>query len=346
MSYEYEVTIGIPVFNMERYIRRAMDSVLNQTFESIEFLVCDDCGTDSSIEIVREYQKIHPRGNNIRIISQPYNMGLGEARNFMIENARGRFIYFMDSDDSIENSAIDLLYSAAIKYSAELVYGSQNRIEENDGEKKLTKLQYKPLHFAKEDEFANYVYRKYDGIQAHTTNILIDIEIFKKYNIRYKPLNFWEDFTTTMDLPTYVSRVVLLSECTYNYYCRKGSISNSEKTRTIAKEDILKTIRAFEEVKSNSARIKGKNYFPKRMYKLMMTHFYMVCAILKDEKMICPSFSKREIHDIMRSPLSITEIFSLRCWRIKNLFLYSLGVVPPVVSVFIIRLLGKYKKLI
>ena len=56
----YEVTIGIPVYNVEKYIRQTMDSALSQTFESIEFLICDDCGTDTSISIVEEYQKTHP----------------------------------------------------------------------------------------------------------------------------------------------------------------------------------------------------------------------------------------------------------------------------------------------
>lgn len=56
----YEVTIGIPVYNVERYIRLTMDSALAQTFPDIEFLILDDCGTDSSIDIVRDYQLNHP----------------------------------------------------------------------------------------------------------------------------------------------------------------------------------------------------------------------------------------------------------------------------------------------
>ena len=64
----YEVTIGIPVYNVEKYIRQTLESALAQTFPSIEFLICDDCGTDSSITIVEEYQLRHPRGKDIRIL--------------------------------------------------------------------------------------------------------------------------------------------------------------------------------------------------------------------------------------------------------------------------------------
>jgi glycosyltransferase involved in cell wall biosynthesis len=91
----YEVTIGIPVYNVENYIRLAMDSALSQTFESIEFLICDDCGTDSSMDIIREYQKTHPRVKDIRIVRQPQNKGIGEARNRIVKEARGRYLFFL-----------------------------------------------------------------------------------------------------------------------------------------------------------------------------------------------------------------------------------------------------------
>ena len=80
---EYDVTIGIPVYQVEKYIRESLESALSQTFPSIEFLICDDCGTDTSIAIVQEYQKKHSRGKDIRIVRQPHNMGLGCARNRM-----------------------------------------------------------------------------------------------------------------------------------------------------------------------------------------------------------------------------------------------------------------------
>ena len=119
---EYEVTIGIPVYNVEKYIRRTIDSALAQTFGSIEFLILDDCGTDSSIDIVKEYQQTHPRGKDIRIISQPQNGGLGRARNRIIEEAQGKYLFHLDADDAIAPNTIQLLYENAKKYNAQIVY--------------------------------------------------------------------------------------------------------------------------------------------------------------------------------------------------------------------------------
>ena len=74
---KYEVTIGIPVYNAEKYIRQTMDSALAQTFTSIEFLILDDCSTDSSMAIVQEYRQTHSRGKDIHVFHQSENRGPG-----------------------------------------------------------------------------------------------------------------------------------------------------------------------------------------------------------------------------------------------------------------------------
>lgn len=343
---EYEVTIGIPVYNVGNYIRLTMDSALAQSFDSIEFLVLDDCGTDNSMDIIREYQQTHPRGKDIRIVRQPQNGGLGCARNRIIEEAKGKYLFHLDADDAIAPSTIMLLYENAKRYDADIVYGSYERIEDFNGKIKKTVYSYPSLQFLEENEFADRVYSEYGFLQANTWNFLIKKEIYMKNNIRHKPVNYWEDFSMTLDLPTYITRAILLPDVTYYYYCRYGSLSNFDKRDHIDKSEIQMTIDAMAQVKQNSDRVKSKPYFHKRMYKVMMTHFYMVCAILKNEKIITPSFSSREIRDVMRSPLSFSDILNLKGWRMKNAFLYLLSVLPPAISLTLMKLLGKYKGVI
>ena len=342
----YEVTIGIPVYNVEKYIRLTMDSALAQTFESIEFLVLDDCGTDSSMDIVREYQRTHPRGKDIRIVRQPQNGGLGRARNRIIEEARGRYLYHLDADDAIAPNTISLLYEQAVKYDADMVYGSYQRIEQFDGEEKKENYSYQRQVFLQENEFADRVYNDYGFLQANTWNFLIKREIYLKNNIRHKAVNFWEDFSTTIDLPTYVTRVVLLPDITYFYYCRYGSLSNYAKRDHIAKDEILGTIGAMGQIKQGWQRVKDKPYFHKWLYKVMMTHFYMACTILKQSKSIEPPFAECEVRDVMRSPLTFSDLLYLKGWKLKNLSLYLIGVLPASVSISLVRLLGKSKGLL
>ena len=300
---QYDVTIGIPVYNAEKYIRQTMDSVLAQMFPNIEFLICDDCGTDFSIEIVEEYQRSHPRGENIRIVRQPKNMGIGEARNRIIDEAKGKYLYYMDADDTIEPNTIELLYSNACRYEAEIVYGSHERIEAFEGEQKSKFCCLPSMCFLKEDEFAMWAYQKYDNLPAMTWNFLIDVGVYR----------------------------------TYHYYCRYDSASNFQKRDFIDKSEILKTINAMERVKQNSFRIMQKPYFPMRMFKVMKTQFYICQAILQKDRVISPPFLKSEIGYILRSPLSFIETLSLKNWRIKNGLIYLLGVMPTFLSIFIIK---------
>ena len=103
------ITIGIPVYNVESYIEKCLLSVLNQTYQNLEILVVDDLGTDKSMAIVADIQQSHSNGQLIKIVKHSQNKGLGEARNTVIENAQGEFIYFIDSDDYIEPQTIQLM---------------------------------------------------------------------------------------------------------------------------------------------------------------------------------------------------------------------------------------------
>lgn len=342
----YEVTIGIPVYNVEKYIRSTMDSALAQTYDSIEYLILDDCGTDKSIDIVKEYQKMHPRGKDIRIVNQPHNMGIGKTRNRIIDETKGKYLFFMDADDAIQPYTIELLYENAKKYDADIVYGSYERIELFDGKMKRTAFCYPSTLFLKENEFPDYVYSKYDNLQATTWNFLIKIDVLRNNNLRFYSINYWEDFAFTMDLPTFITRAVLLQDITYLYYCRYGSLSNFQERSHIDKAEILTTIKVMNEVKTHSNRLRNMPYFHKRMMKVMKTHLYMACTIIKHEKIISPSFSYYEIRDIMCSPLSFTEILTLKGWRLRNMMLYTLGVLPPTISVSLIRLFARIKGLI
>ncbi len=90
------VSIGMPVYNVAPYIEKSILSVLNQTYQQLEILIVDDCGTDNSIDIVKALINNHPRGNCIKILYQSQNLGPGDARNRAINDAIGKYLYFID----------------------------------------------------------------------------------------------------------------------------------------------------------------------------------------------------------------------------------------------------------
>lgn len=340
-----DVTIAIPLYRAEKYIKVCLNSALAQSYPHIDFLVVDDACDDHSVDIVVQMQTEHPRGKNIRLIRHTQNVGIGETRNHLIAEAKTKYLFFLDADDTIAENAIQILHDAAEKYQTDLVYGSHEQIDMTKVGHHVTPFLYEHL-FLEYDDYPTYVYRKYEVIQAPIWNALINLEWFRRTGLRFLPINYWEDFALTMDLATYASKVVLLSDVTYYYYRHSGSLSNAKNSNRYSKENIQETIGAIEWVKGNSNRIKHKPYFSGRMVKVLMTDFYIVCNILKNKDEIQPAFSKRELRDIMKSPLTFRETISLKSRKLENLFLYMLGALPPSISIWIITILGKHRGLI
>ena len=339
---QYDVTIGIPIFKSVDFIRRSIESALAQTYSSIEFLIVDDAGRDGSVEMIQSIKKTHPRGNDIHIIKHNDNQGVSSSRNQIIAEAQGEYLYFMDSDDTIVENAIELLMQNARLYNAEIVFGSYERIE-TTGRKTL--YQYPSIQLLKEDGLASFAYRKYGGIQASVCNYLVKTSVLRDNNLRFIDTNYWEDFVFTFDLVTLISRAVLLPDITYTYICRENSLSHYQQRNMIPKGEILQNIRAVDHLKLTSSALSDKVYYPNRCYNIVLTDFYIACKILKRRNSISPYISNYEIKEVMKHPASFSNICSFQKVRLENLFLYFLGQLPAFLSVLLIRCLGKAKKL-
>lgn len=342
----YEVTIGIPVYRAVKYVSNTLLSALNQDFDNLEILIIDDCGDDGSIEVIRKIKEEHPKGNIIRVVRQPQNMGIGKARNRIIDEAQGRFLFFLDADDILPQEAIRIMYEAAISYQAQIVYGSSERIIDFGSKQRVEKESYESMVFLNNNDFADYAYSRYGNIPANVWKFLININIYRDNHLYFPDINFWEDFTMTIDLPTYIERAVFLPNITYHYYSRYGTLSNNQQRKCIDKDEIVKIAAAIGGLKTGNDRLKYKPYYLKRCLKVMMTEFYMVCYILKHRDIIKPKFSNKELRDMMRSPLTVGEVVGLDSWKLKNMVMYLLGVIPSFFSVSAIWMIGKMKHLI
>lgn len=340
---QYDVTIGIPMYNVRTFIERTMESALSQTYPSIEYLIVDDGSNDSSLDVIRKLQVEHPRGNDIHMVNNIENLGPSIARNLIIDKARGSYLYFMDADDLIREDAISLMMTQVKEHGADIVFGSMEKILLT-GEKTI--YQYPKMYFHHEDEFAIFSYRRYAGIQASACNFLVRVSIIRENGLSFYKSNYWEDFVFVLDLVTYINRAVLLSDITYTYICRQNSLSNFQKREHIDKEEIFRNIGVAEYLKSGSLRLKEKPYFPHRCYVAVMTDFYIACHILKRRKDIVPPFSDFEIKGLFTHPVSFRQISSFRQARLKNLVLYLIGKLPAPLCVTTIWLMGKIKKLI
>ena len=339
----YDVTIGIPMYNVEDYIKRTMESALSQTYASIEFLIIDDASTDNSAKILTDLIKSHPRGKDVTFFLLTQNYGPSYVRNLIIEKAKGDYIFFMDSDDIIRDDTISLMMKYVKNENADIIFGSLEKIGLS-GEKTI--IQYPELHFNKGDDIPIYSYRKYAGIQASACNFLARLSIIRENGLKFFPSNYWEDFVFVLDLVTYYNRGVLLPDITYTYLCRLNSLSNYQNRNYISKSEICRNIAVVSYMKSSSLRLRQKSYYPQRCYVVVMTAFYLICSILKHKNKIVPMMTNREMKKAISHPASLQEILRFKQCRNKNLFLYAIGRMPSSLCVTTIWIIGKLKKII
>lgn len=104
------ISVIVPVYNVEQYLRQCLDSILNQTYQEIEVLLINDGSTDTSDEICREYAE---RDNRIRYFVKE-NGGLSDARNYALDRATGEYVTFVDSDDFLMEQALEKLYATSL----------------------------------------------------------------------------------------------------------------------------------------------------------------------------------------------------------------------------------------
>jgi glycosyltransferase involved in cell wall biosynthesis len=320
-----------------------LESALAQSYPSIEYLIVDDCGGDNSIDIIQDIRLNHPRGNHIRILSNPENRGVSAARNLIINEARGDYLYFMDSDDLIADSTIDLLMQNIRQYQAEIAFGSYEKTDVS-GEKTI--YQYPSLQLLEEDGLASFAYRKYGGIQASACNFLVKVSLLRKHHLHFIDTNYWEDMAFMLDLVPFVSRAILLPNITYLYHCHEESLSQYQKRNIIPKDEIMKNVMTVNYLKESTRILYNKVYFANRCYNIVMTDFYIACNILKRRKDITPCVTHQEIKSLMIHPASWRQICHFRQSRLKNMMLFFLGKMPPMLCVSAIWSLGKIKKLL
>ena len=115
-----KVSIIVPIYNVEKYLRKCVDSLINQTLQDIEIILVNDASPDASDSIMREYQENYP--HLIKCIYLKENVRLGGARNRGFEIAKGEYVSFVDSDDWVDLDYIEKLYNKAIETNSDIVY--------------------------------------------------------------------------------------------------------------------------------------------------------------------------------------------------------------------------------
>lgn len=335
------VSIGIPVYNVELYIEKCLLSVFEQTYQNLEILIIDDCGSDSSMKIVSDLIHTHKQGNLIKVIRHQNNKGLGEARNTAIDNASGDYIYFLDSDDYIENYTIEKLLHEAEEYNADVVMASSRKILYGSGEE-LPTFTYKSKEVLRgKDKFADYLcqdLRWHIGINAW--NNLFVTDFLRKNNLRFAARKD-EDALFLSDFYSEIECAVLLPDVTYNYIIRPGSIMGNQARDRIPTQEIRERFITDAKMTERSQRLKNRSFYDVHCARVIKHKFRAACVALRHRRRFTEPLPNREIRQELKHPASLLQILKFKRYRCFNLFFYVISVLPPFLSVGITYLVGK-----
>ena len=342
MKDYYEVTIGIPLYKSFNYIVESMKTALEQTFPDIEYLIVDDCGNDGSLDIVLNLQKTHSRGKDIRIIKNDRNRGVSFCRNYIIQHSKGKYLYYMDSDDLIEPNTIQLLYDYATVNKAQVVYGSYDILDQINN-RPIQKYQKTSKVIDGDGLLALYAFKNNRVFQVSVCNCLIDMSFLIQSGLRFISVSYWEDMAFTTELVSKVSKAVVLSDITYHYIWHEGSLSHNCQGNSINKNNVMNSFSVLEYLKMKSIELKDKPFMPYLCYNLEINAFYVVCYILKNYHILDSTISIFDMRDILRHPLCVVDILKFDHEKYSNLFFWLIGVLPILFFLPTIRIMGKFK---
>ena len=247
-----KVSVIVPVYNVEKYIKRCLDSLVNQTLDDIEIIVVNDGSPDNSQKIIDKYVKKYP--SKVKSYVKE-NGGQGSARNFGIKYATGEYIGYVDSDDYVEKDMFKSLYVKAIEDNLDVVICGSYNIDEitNNKEEELDKIIFDDLHvnsFFGRMAVWNKIYKK---------------KIVEKIEFRSKV--WYEDLDFTIKVLSKTKKIGYVNKPFYDYLIREGSTMNNSNI-----ERNLEILLAFDEIKNN------KKYYDFIEY-LAVDHIYISAVV-------------------------------------------------------------------
>jgi len=220
------VSVVIPVYNVEKFLKKSIESAINQSYKKIELILVNDGSIDNSGRICDEYVRNDKR---IRVIHTKNN-GPAAARNRGIIDSKGEFIFFLDSDDSIKNDAISSLVKSYNRYKADIIIGDFRKVDDSNSNSGHNRVFSDSKLLTKQDIIA-YVgwYLKKPNkfpLLAHSWGKLFKSSIIKNNSIYFDTdLRTFEDVAFNFDYLNYTNKVFFLKETIYNHLIHNNYIS-------------------------------------------------------------------------------------------------------------------------
>jgi glycosyltransferase, group 2 family protein len=232
------VSIIVPIYNVEKYITRCLDSVERQTYTDIECILVDDKGQDESMRIAKQFIEAYKGNVKFVLCEHSVNQGLSAARNTGIEKASGDYIFFLDSDDSIPDDSIEKLVHEAEEYQyPEIVSGVTRHLLADESYYDVKTEIFR----CNDDIFKGYIHNSWNIIAC---NKLIRKDIFSKHKTFFLQGITHEDVLWSFEISTYIENIIGCPHVTYNYYLGD---TNSISRSSLSQKRVLDSLTILKE---------------------------------------------------------------------------------------------------
>ena len=222
-----KLSVIVPVYKAEKYLRECADSILHQTMDDLELILINDGSPDDSQRIINEYVSAFPE--KVRSLTID-NGGQGRARNFGIDMAKGEYLSFIDSDDYLEKNAFELMLEAAEKENADIVVCDMEK-RWDDGRREYVKAALQEHPLASAGSSSNKIFRR---------SLVGDIRF---------PVGLWyEDFEFSAKLLMLSKKTVFVPQPLYIYRCgQESTMNNNNSPKNLDIITVMENIRRFSE---------------------------------------------------------------------------------------------------
>lgn len=263
-----KVSIIVPFYNVEKYIERCLESLVNQTLEDIEILLVNDGSEDKSEEIAKKFIETYP--DKIMYLKKE-NGGLSDARNYAIPKARGEYIAFLDSDDYVEMDMYEEMYNKAKEENLDYVecdflWEYPNKILESKGKQYNNKKEM-------------FIYAR-----VVAWNKLIKRELIQENKIEFPKGYRYEDVEFFYKLLPHIKNYGIVEKPFIHYVQRENSISNVQNARTKEIIDVLNHVIDYYKANNLFAEYKEEMEYTYARYILCSSMLRMVMIENKKER--------------------------------------------------------------
>lgn len=224
-----KVSIIVPVYNVEKYIHKCLDSLVNQTLKELEFIFVNDGSPDNSPKIIKEYQK---KDKRIKLLNKE-NGGQASARNLGLEHAKGEYIAFLDSDDYVKENMYEILYNRAKKDNLDIVICNNCLVYKD------STVENDPGITNKKEKIISP--REYTTLSPSPWNKIIRHEYLNQEKFKFPEGIIYEDLASIPLLGLSNPKIVYLNTCLH-YYVQSDSSTMRNKEYKSKYEDIFTAI--------------------------------------------------------------------------------------------------------